>query len=59
MHKRQKQFNPSGIKWPSEVDMPLKKTQTQFILVVCVCVCVCVHMQPFCHRQDATQSIFK
>ena len=29
MHKRQKQFNPSGIKWPTEVDMPLNKTQTQ------------------------------
>ena len=28
MHKRQKQFNPSGIKWPTEVDMPLNKTQT-------------------------------
>ena len=27
MHKRQKQFSPSGIKWPSEVDMPLNKTQ--------------------------------
>ena len=29
MHKRQKQFNPSGIKWPTEIDMPLNKTQTQ------------------------------
>ena len=29
MHKRQKQFNSSGIKWPTEVDMPLNKTQTQ------------------------------
>ena len=29
MHKRRKQFNSSGIKWPTEVDMPLKKTQTQ------------------------------
>ena len=29
MHKRQKQFNPSGIKWPTEVDMPLNKTWTQ------------------------------
>ena len=28
MHKRQKQFNPSGIKWPTDVDMPLNKTQT-------------------------------
>ena len=27
MHKRQKQFNPSGIKWPTEVDM-LKKNYT-------------------------------
>ena len=29
MHKRQKQFNPSCIKWPTEVDMLLNKTQTQ------------------------------
>ena len=29
MHKKQKQFNPSGIKWPTVVDMPLNKTQTQ------------------------------
>ena len=29
MHKRQKEFNPSGIKWPTEVDMLLNKTQTQ------------------------------
>ena len=29
MHKRQRQFNPSGIKWPTEVDMPFNKTQTQ------------------------------
>ena len=29
MHLRQKQFNPSGIKWPTEVDMLLNKTQTQ------------------------------
>ena len=28
MHKRQKQFNPSGIKWPTKVDMLLNKTQT-------------------------------
>ena len=28
MHKKQNQFNPSGIKWPIEVDMPLNKTQT-------------------------------
>ena len=28
MHKKQNQFNPSGIKWPTEVDMPLNKTQT-------------------------------
>ena len=27
MHKRQKQFNPFGIKWPTEVDMLLNKTQ--------------------------------
>ena len=29
MHKRQKQFNPSGIKWPTKVDMPLNETKTQ------------------------------
>ena len=29
MHKRQKKINPSGIKWPTEVDMPLNKTQTK------------------------------
>ena len=29
MHKRQKQFNPSGIKWPAEVDMPWHQTQTE------------------------------
>ena len=29
MDKRQKQFNPSGIKWPTKVGMPLSKTQTQ------------------------------
>ena len=29
MHKRQKQFNSSGIKRPTEVDMLLNKTQTQ------------------------------
>ena len=28
MRKKQNQFNPSGIKWPTEVDMPLSKTQT-------------------------------
>ena len=29
MRKIQKQFNPPGIKWLTEVDMPLNKTQTQ------------------------------
>ena len=29
MQKRQKQNNSSGIKWPTEVDMLLNKTQTQ------------------------------
>ena len=28
MHKKQNQFNLSGIKWPTEVDMPLNKIQT-------------------------------
>ena len=28
MHKKQNQFNPSGIKWPTEVDMLLNITQT-------------------------------
>ena len=28
MHKKQNLFSPSGIKWPSEVDMLLNKTQT-------------------------------
>ena len=28
MHKKQNQFNPSGIKWPTKVDMQLNKTQT-------------------------------
>ena len=34
MHKRQKQFNPSGIKWPTAVDMPLNKTQTLEAVVI-------------------------
>ena len=29
MHIRQNQFNHSGIKWPTEVDMLFNKTQTQ------------------------------
>ena len=29
MHKKQNQFHPSGIKWPTEVDMALNKTQTR------------------------------
>ena len=29
MDKKQNQFNPSGIKRPTEFDMPLNKTQTQ------------------------------
>ena len=28
MCKRQKQSNPSSIKWPTEGDVPLNKTQT-------------------------------
>ena len=32
MHKRQKQWNPSGIKWPTGVDMPLNKTHSNFCL---------------------------
>ena len=31
MHKRQKQFNSSGIKWPIGVDMLFNKTQTQIL----------------------------
>ena len=31
MHEKQNQFNPSGIKWSTEVDMPLNKTQTQVV----------------------------
>ena len=29
MRKKQTQFNPSGIKWLTKVDMPLNKTQTR------------------------------
>ena len=32
MHKRLKQFNPSGIKWPTEVDMLLNKTPAQTLV---------------------------
>ena len=31
MHKKQNQFNSSGIKWPTEVDMPLNKTPTLYL----------------------------
>ena len=58
--QKQNQFNPFGIKWPTEVDMPLNKTQTQTLFKGCswhilslanralyVCIYVCGSAEKF------------